>query len=56
MIWRLTLQYEFERRKFAQQLIEFDKWYEKGFSAKSRSELLRDKGQTVISIPESPWE
>ncbi|KAI0084010.1 FAD binding domain-containing protein [Irpex rosettiformis] len=35
--------YEFERRKFAQELISFDKWYEAGFSTKARSELFDDK-------------
>ncbi|KAI0092984.1 FAD binding domain-containing protein [Irpex rosettiformis] len=45
--------YEFERRKFAQQLIDFDKWYESGFSAKNRSELLKNKGKSAASIPEA---
>ncbi|EIM82041.1 uncharacterized protein STEHIDRAFT_103548 [Stereum hirsutum FP-91666 SS1] len=35
--------YEFERLKFAQDLIRFDGLYEAGFSVKARSELLKDK-------------
>lgn len=35
-------QYEFERRKFAQELITFDKWFAAGFSAEARTEILTD--------------
>ncbi|KAI0693736.1 FAD binding domain-containing protein [Cytidiella melzeri] len=46
--------YEFERRKFAQELIAFDKWYEAGFSTKARSELFTEQEEKVT--PPEPFE
>lgn len=50
------LQYNFERRKFAQELIAFDKWYEAGFSTKARSVLFADKENKPAEVPTEPFE
>ncbi|KAI0818888.1 FAD binding domain-containing protein [Irpex lacteus] len=48
--------YDSERRKFAQELIAFDKWYEAGFSTKARSELFEDKEKKETAAPIEPFE
>lgn len=49
-----VIQYEFERRKFAQELIAFDKWYEGGFSVKARMDVFKDKESKAL--PVEPFE
>ncbi|VDC02151.1 unnamed protein product [Peniophora sp. CBMAI 1063] len=44
--------YELERRAFALELIEFDKWYAEGFSSKARIKLQEETG---VSLP-GPFE
>jgi phenol 2-monooxygenase len=54
-IYKVTLaltsvQYEFERRVIAQELIAFDKWFAEGFSAKSRVRLAAE-GDSHRELP-----
>ncbi|KAI0818935.1 FAD binding domain-containing protein [Irpex lacteus] len=47
--------YEFERRKFAQELIAFDKWYEASFSTKARAEIFEGAEEDIVA-PVEPHE
>ena len=51
---RSISQYEAERRKYAKELIAFDKWYSEGFSVKSRARLMEQLGSDV-ALP-GPFE
>ena len=48
----IYVQYELERRAFALELIEFDKWYAEGFSSKARIKLQEETG---VALP-GPFE
>lgn len=50
-----VMQYEFERRKFAQELIAFDKWYEASFSTKARAEIFEGAEEDIVA-PVEPHE
>lgn len=41
------LQYEFERRAVAQELIGFDKWFAEGFSSRARAKVVEGNGDVL---------